>query len=208
MPERPTRIIDLSPDDDALIQALLPWSVQAACINAPHWMPTLAHARIEIQRASGEQGVCRVLMDARQPCAWAAAAPCADSAWELHPLLVDPARHGHGYGRQLAADIEAHARAAGALTMDVSTSDGTGATTLHGADLFVDPLGALARIDVIDPVVGHAYRFWQSIGYALVGVLPDAEGVGVPSIRLAKSLRQAPTGHATGAASQRERAAG
>ena len=62
-------------------------------------------------------------------------------------------------------------------------------TTLGGIDLYADPLGALARLDVVDPVAGHAFRFWQRVGYTVVGVIPDAEGVGAPSIHLAKSLK-------------------
>ena len=132
--------------------------------------------------------MCRALVEDGTPRGWAGAARCGETAWELHPLLVDPERHGRGLGRRLVADVERLAAAAGALTMDVSTSDATGATTLGGVDLFADPLGALARLDVLDPAAGHAFRFWQRAGYAVVGVLPDAEGLGVPSIRLAKSL--------------------
>ena len=184
----PIRLVDLSPDDDSLVDALVPVSVRAAALNAPLWLPTPERARAEIARVAAGPGVCRVLLEGDVPRGWAGAAPCADTAWELHPLLVDPARHGGGFGRRLVADVERLAAAAGALTMDLSTSDATGATTLGGVDLYPDPLGALARLDVLDPETGHAFRFWQKVGYAVVGVLPDAEGRGVPSIRLAKPL--------------------
>jgi hypothetical protein len=48
--------------------------------------------------------------------------------------------------------------------------------------------GALSRIDVVDQDVGHSYQFWLKVGYTIVGVLPDAEGPGMPSITLSKCL--------------------
>ena len=185
-------IVDLSPLDAALIEALVSISVRAGALNSPDWLPTPERARAEIERVAAGPGVCRALLEGGTPRGWAGAAPCADTAWELHPLLVDPARHGAGLGRRLVADVERLAAAAGALTMDLSTSDATAATTIGGVELFPDPLAALRRLDVVDARVGHAFRFWQKVGYAVVGVLPDAEGVGVPSIRLARSLRRTP----------------
>ena len=191
MPEPDITIVDLTPGDEALIEALVPISVRAAAINAPRWLPTPERARAEIVRVASMAGVCRALLEGDTPRGWAGAAPSAERAWELHPMLVDPACHGGGLGRCLVVDVERCARAAGALTMELSTSDATGATTLGGIDLFADPLGALSRLDVLDARTGHAFRFWQKVGYAVVGVLPDAEGPGVPSIRLAKPLRRA-----------------
>ena len=99
-------IVDLSATDDELIDALVPISHRAAAMNSPHWLPTPVRARIEIVRVASGPGVCRVLFEGGEPRGWAGAAPCADTAWELHPLLVDPERHGGGFGRQLVADPE------------------------------------------------------------------------------------------------------
>jgi len=163
--------------------------VRAAAIIAPRWLPDSEHAREEIVEVATGPGACRALLENGVPRGWAGAEQSSESAWELHPLLVDPDRHRAGIGRRLVEDIERHARDAGALTMELSTTDATGATTLGGIDLYADPLGALARLDVVDPVAGHAFRFWQRVGYTVVGVIPDAEGVGAPSIHLAKSLK-------------------
>lgn len=185
-------IVDLSPDDRKLIDVLVPLSVRAAALNSPLWLPTLEHAHDEIVRVATEAAACRVLLGNGVPRGWIGVDACADTAWEIHPLLVDPECHGCGIGSRLVAAVESCARAAGVLTMTLSTSDATQATTLGGADLFDDPLGALALIDVVDPARGHAFRFWQRVGYTIVGVLPDAEGAGVPSIQLAKTLRPTP----------------
>lgn len=163
-------------------------------MNSPAWLPTPEHARDELVRVASEAAICRALLEDDVPRGWVGAAPCADTAWELHPLLVDPDCHGVGFGTRLVAEAERAACAAGALRMAVSTSDATEKTTLGGVDLFVDPLGALQRLAVRDSTAGHAFRFWQRVGYTVVGVLPDAEGSGVPSILLAKSLRPARVG--------------
>ncbi len=55
-------------------------------------------------------------------------------------------------------------------------------------DLYVEPLEAMRNLGVRDYTLGHAYQFWQRVGFTVVGVIPDAEGLGVPSIHLAKKL--------------------
>lgn len=67
----------------------------------------------------------------------------------------------------------------------MGTSDSTGATSLSGVDLYADPIGALAALDVRRP---HAVQFWRRVGYQVVGVVPDAEGPGEPSISLARRI--------------------
>lgn len=43
----------------------------------------------------------------------------------------------------------------------------------------------LARLEARRP---HPVDFWRRIGYQVVGVVPDAEGLGMPSISLARRL--------------------
>lgn len=181
-------IANLTSSDRGLIDALAGLSVRASRMHAPEWLRTVDEARDTIQEALGPRKVCRVLLDDGNPVGWVAAGPAWGRVWELHPLLIDPDHQKRGYGRLLVEDIEQFAAAAGALTMQLSTSDTTHATSLSGVDLYGDPLGALSRIDVVDRVAGHSYRFWQKVGYTIVGVLPDAEGPGMPSITLSKRL--------------------
>ena len=125
------QLVDLSPLDTALVDALVPLSVRAAAIIAPRWLPDSEHAREEIVEVATGPGACRALLENGVPRGWAGAEQSSESAWELHPLLVDPDRHRAGIGRRLVEDIERHARDAGALTMELSTADATGATTSH-----------------------------------------------------------------------------
>jgi aminoglycoside 6'-N-acetyltransferase I len=85
---------------------------------------------------------------------------------------------------RLVRAIERISAEAGALTMVLGTSDTTGTTSLANVDLYDDPMGHLARIAPRD----HATQFWLRAGYKVVGVVPDAEGPGMPSITLARRL--------------------
>jgi aminoglycoside 6'-N-acetyltransferase I len=125
-----------------------------------------------------------LLEDTGEPVGWVAASH-QGRVWELHPLLVAVQHHRRGHGRVLVHEIERHAAADGGLTMWVGTSDTTGATSLADTDLYADTFGALATIEARHP---HAFQFWQRVGYRIVGVVPDAEGPGKPSICFAKRL--------------------
>jgi aminoglycoside 6'-N-acetyltransferase I len=185
---RKVKIVDLSSSDKELIDRLATLSVRASRIHSPNWLRTVEDAYETIEEALQPEKVCRALLDDGKPLGWVAAGPSWGRVWELHPLLVDPDHHRRGYGRLLAMDIERFATDAGALTMQLGTSDTTGATNLSGIDLYGDPIGALSRIGVVDETAGHAFQFWCKLGYTVVGVLPDAEGAGMPSISLAKRL--------------------
>jgi aminoglycoside 6'-N-acetyltransferase I len=99
--------------------------------------------------------------------------------------LVAIGHQRQGHGRRLVRDVERLARAAGALTMQLGTSDTTAATSLSGVDLYDDTFGRLAGLVARRP---HAVEFWRRVGYRVVGVVPDAEGPGMPSITLARRL--------------------
>jgi aminoglycoside 6'-N-acetyltransferase I len=105
--------------------------------------------------------------------------------WELQPLIVAIEHQRCGHGRRLVREVEQIAAAAGALTMTLGTSDTTGATSLSGVDPYDDTFGRLASLEARQP---HAVEFWRRVGYRVVGVVPDAEGAGKPSISLARRL--------------------
>jgi aminoglycoside 6'-N-acetyltransferase I len=108
-----------------------------------------------------------------------------DHAWELHPLVVDPAHQKSGVGRALLAHLEDYARKDGVLTLYLGTDDDYGGTNLSGIDLFPDPLAKLATIR---PVKGHPFTFYRQQGFAITGVIPHGNGFGQPDIMMAKRL--------------------
>jgi aminoglycoside 6'-N-acetyltransferase I len=173
---------DLSPEQ---VEALAELTLDAAAQHAPGWLPAIENAREEIDDARATNKQTRVLLDGHTPLGWVSAGPAWGRIWELHPLIVGRPHQRRGVGRTLVRTVEAIAREHGALTMLLGTSDLTDATSLSNADLYTDLPAQLAAVRSRKP---HPVEFWQRVGYTIVGVLPDAEAVGKPSIQLARRL--------------------
>ena len=186
------RIVDIRAQDSELIDSLAELSYAAFRAHAPTWLTTTDNARAEVVESLEAGRKSRALVTpAGEPVAWIGVIPHnSGRVWEIHPLAVRPADQGRGYGRRLVKDIERLAQSHGVLTLFAGTSDETGATSLFGADLYDDPLSAMANITGQGT---HPYKFWLGAGFRIVGVMPDAEGVGRPGIHLAKSVTNGAT---------------
>jgi aminoglycoside 6'-N-acetyltransferase I len=89
-------------------------------------------------------------------------------------------------GASLVDDFEEQVRLRGGLTIYLGTDDENDRTSLGGVDLYLDPLGAAARIQNLGR---HPFEFYRKVGFVIVGVLPDANGYGKPDIFMAKRVR-------------------
>jgi aminoglycoside 6'-N-acetyltransferase I len=106
-------------------------------------------------------------------------------AWELHPLVVEPARQRSGVGTLLVATLEAAARDAGVCTIWLGADDDFGGTNLFGTSLYPN---VLERLSQLSPAAGHPFTFYRDRGYSVVGILPDAAGAGSHDILMAKHI--------------------
>ena len=116
---------------------------------------------------------------------WIGAIRHSQAGWELHPLVVDPAHQRAGWGRYLVGAMEQIARSEDAVTLWLGTDDDFGGTNLFGQDLYPDVLGKLQGLRA---TAGHPFTFYQRLGYAVTGVLPDVDGLGKHDILMAKRL--------------------
>ena len=82
--------------------------------------------------------------------------------------------------------FEAEVVLRGALTIKLGTDDIVGMTSLGGQDLYPN---VWEHVEAIENIKGHPYSFYEKMGYAIVGVLPDANGFGKPDIFMAKRVR-------------------
>lgn len=180
-----TKIEALGPADEGRIAQVCELLVGSFRELSPGWVPTVEAARVTVLEALEPGMLSRVLLVGERVVGWVGARHDYGSVWELHPLVIDVAMQGRGYGRALVEDVERLAAGEGALTLVLSTSDELGSTTLFGQDLYRDPLGALRDLASSG---AHPLGFWQKVGYTVVGVVPDAEGPGKPSILLAKPI--------------------
>ena len=186
----PVRIEDLRSDDtDGFDQAV---QVLIDAFQPIGWPDDLESARTEV-RESLEPG--RVSLVARDESGavigWIGGLHEYARVWELHPLAVAPSQQRRGVGRALVAVLEERVAAMGGLTLRLGTDDthlvdtGEGRTSLADADLYPDPLKHLSAIRNLG---GHPYEFYLACGYTIVGVVPDANGLGEPDIFMAKRI--------------------
>ncbi len=107
--------------------------------------------------------------------------------WELHGLVVKPTYRGQGIGRALVSALEEQVRALGGTTIFLGTDDENYRTTISGTDLYPNVLEKLLKIK--NPG-NHPYEFYQKVGFTIVGVIPDANGLGKPDIFMAKRVER------------------
>jgi len=183
------RIVDLLPDDGAAIQQAASLLSRVIREHSADAWPDMAEALEEVREFFGPDRISRVAVDeAGSVLGWIGGTPHYNGhVWELHPLVVQPDHQRQGIGRALVADLEALVRARGGLTLWVGTDDEDDRTTLSGTDLYPNPLEHLARIRNLR---GHPYEFYQKVGFAIVGVMPDANGWGKPDIYMAKRIQR------------------
>jgi aminoglycoside 6'-N-acetyltransferase I len=180
------QIADLEPNDAAAIEQAAHALVTGFRDQAPEAWPDLVEARSEVQKALEPGKLCRVARDADGTVlGWIGGQHSYARVWELHPLVVIPTAQRHGIGRALVADLEAQVRQRGGLTILLGSDDETNMTTLSGVDLYPDVWPHVANIHNLR---GHPFEFYQKCGFVIVGVVPDANGLGKPDILMAKRV--------------------
>lgn len=182
-------IINLSDGDETLHAAAASFLVDGFREHWPEAWPDLEAALEEVRGAVLPENICRAALDdSGALLGWIGGyAEYDGKVWELHPLVVRPDRQGRGVGRALVADFEALVAARGALTIRLGTDDEAGLTSISGIDLYPDPL---ARLAAISNLRRHPYEFYLRCGFAIVGVIPDANGFGKPDILMAKRVHR------------------
>ena len=179
-------IIDLRPTDTQVISRLAELLFASFTEPSPGWLPNVAAARDVVLESLEPGCVSRVLLDGELPVGWAGGVHDYGFVWELHPLVVAASHRRRGYGRRLVHDMERLVSARGALTLQVGASDEIDRTTVFGRDLYGDPASAIAQLRTTRD---HPLDFYRALGFTVVGVLPDAEGPGKPTILMAKRVR-------------------
>jgi aminoglycoside 6'-N-acetyltransferase I len=182
------QIIDLYTDNKIAIQ-------QAAMLLLEgfreHWSSAwsdLESAWEEVQESLGTDRISRIAVDeAGTVLGWIGGIKQYDgNVWELHPLVVGSDYRGKGIGKALVADLEEQVSTRGGLTLWVGTDDEDNMTTLAGVNLYPNVFEHIAKIKNLR---GHPYEFYQKCGFVIVGLMPDANGLGKPDIYMAKSLK-------------------
>lgn len=181
------RIIDLTPDNETAIQQTAQLLFDSFKDHHPDAWPTLADALEEVQASFDEDRISRISIDDNNyVIGWIGGISQYDGhTWELHPLAVNPAARGQGVARALVNDLEAIVKARGGVTLWLGTDDEDNQTSLGGVDLYPN---VWEHVTNIKNLRGHPYEFYQKLGFVIVGVVPDANGLGKPDIFMAKRI--------------------
>ena len=109
-----------------------------------------------------------------------------DRVYELHPLAVRADCRKRGVGRAIVTALEDEARRRGGITIQLGADDERegGETSLANVDLY-DNLPE--RLKNFQPGT-HQAGFYLKMGYSIIGVMPDANGIGKPDIFFGKRL--------------------
>jgi aminoglycoside 6'-N-acetyltransferase I len=161
--------------------------VEAFREHWPNAWPDLDAALEEVHECLESGNIClAALGDDGRVVGWIGGRPAYGlTGWELHPLVVDPARQGEGIGGALVMELEAQVRERGGVTIFLGSDDEDGMTSLAGVDLYPDVAG---HIRSIRNLKRHPYEFYQKMGYTIIGLIPDANGPGKPDILMAKRV--------------------
>ena len=181
------KIVDLHPDNQQAIQQSASLLLEGFKEHWPNAWPNLEAALQEVKESFGQERISRVAMsDSGEILGWISGIKQYDGhVWELHPLVVRSNYRRQGIGRALVVDLEKEVGKRGGLTLWLGTDDENNMTSLSGIDLYPN---VLEHLDNIRNLKGHPYEFYQKLGFSIVGVLPDANGLGKPDIYMAKRV--------------------
>jgi aminoglycoside 6'-N-acetyltransferase I len=185
-------ILDLNTLNEDVREQVAHVLLEGMAAGAPNAWTTIEAAREEVAESLAPGRLSMVALDDEGAViGWIGGISQYDgNAFELHPLVVKNDRRRRGVGSALVSALEKRARDLGAVTMFLGTDDEVNRTSLSGKNLYPNPLEHAAAIQNL---ASHPFGFYQKVGYAVVGVLPDANGFGKPDIFMAKRLRAPPT---------------
>lgn len=108
------------------------------------------------------------------------------NVFEIHPLAVRSDQRKKGIGRAIVTALENEARKQGGLTIYLGADDerGGGETSFANVDLYDDFPGKIINFSP----GRHQSGFYLKLGYKIIGVMPDANGIGKPDIYFGKRL--------------------
>lgn len=148
--------------------------------------PTMGKAMEEVEECAKDPSICIGLCDDGKMVGWIGLRPMYDKTWELHPLVVETKQQGKGFGRRLLEELELRAKALGLEGIVLGTDDELDKTSLSDKELNGENI--FEEIRDIRNKNRHPFEFYRKCGYAIVGVIPNANGLKKPDIWMWKKI--------------------
>lgn len=180
------KVIEVDPQNMEMRQQMAHVLVEGFRHPAPDAWPTMEEGLEEVEDSFEEGNITLAAVDEKNDLVgWVGGQHEYARVWELHPLVVDPAYHKRGIGRMLVEALEPRVKEKGGLTLILGTDDHIGQTSIFGVDLYPN---VWEHIPKIENLHGHAFGFYQKMGFVIYGLIPDANGLGQHDIMMAKRL--------------------
>ena len=156
--------------------------------SLPEGWPSFTEAMKEIEeRLIPENTLIMAVLDEKVVGWGGILAPTYDgNVFELHPLVVHPNYQRRGIGRALVEALEKEAKNQGGLTLYLGADDEgeEDKTSLAHVDLYDNLPKKLKDFNAGT----HQSNFYMKLGFNIIGVMPDANGIGKPDIFLGKRI--------------------
>lgn len=183
------RIVDVHTEDLDLINQVANLLVEGfRDTGSTSWLDSESGLREVRESLQDDRISLAALDDNRALLGWVSGIRKYDGhTWELHGLVVRSEFRGRGIGRTLVQALENRISELGGTTVYLGTDDENYRTTVSGIDLYPNVLEKL--VDIENPG-NHPYEFYQKVGFTIVGIIPDANGLGKPDIFMAKRIKR------------------
>jgi len=148
---------------------------------------TIEDAYDEIEELIQSDGYFYALIDNEKIIGWGGILPSYQgNVYEIHPMVIKNSYQNKGYGGLLLKHLEDKARSLGGLTIYAASDDEfeDRKSSLRGIDGYKD---IYDKMKTFDPK-NHPARFYIKYGYQLIGLMPDANGIGKHDLILGKRL--------------------
>jgi aminoglycoside 6'-N-acetyltransferase I len=177
-------IVDL----DSNHQEMIAQTANLLVVGFKHSWPDMRSALVEVHDCLQPDKINRIALGSNQlVVGWIGGQSAYDGhVWELHPLVVHPDFQGQGIGQALVHDFEKLVKTRGGITIYLGTDDDDYKTSLASVNVYPNVLEHLSKIKNLNR---HPYVFYQKVGFVIVGMIPDANGLGKPDIIMAKRVK-------------------
>lgn len=106
------------------------------------------------------------------------------NVWELHPLVIKKDYRRNGFGKMLVEDLEKQVEQRGGVTILLGSDDESNQTNVSNQNLYSELPSFIKNFYSKD----HPVNFYMKLGFVIIGIIPDANGIGKPDILMAKQV--------------------
>jgi len=142
----------------------------------------------EVNECIADEFICFGIKIENKLIGWIGLRPMYEKTWELHPIVIKKEFHGKGFGKILLDEMEKIAQEKEIIGIVAGSDDHINGTSLSEKDITGENI--FDEIRNIKNYKNHPFEFYKKCGYAIIGIIPNANGHRKPDIWLWKDIRK------------------